>query len=46
MCEMSAETHLGLHVKYPLLLSGFNENRNVLTDFSKNAPNQISGKSV
>jgi hypothetical protein len=29
------ETCLGFHMKSPLLLSDFNENRNVLTNFNK-----------
>jgi hypothetical protein len=32
--------YIGLHVKYPLLLSDFNENWIISTDFSKNT--QIS----
>jgi hypothetical protein len=40
---MSEKMYIGLHVKYPLFLSKFNENGIFLTDFSKNPqiPNLI-----
>ena len=37
---------IGLHVKYPLFLSDFNENWIFLTDFEKMLKHQISWKSV
>jgi hypothetical protein len=36
------EKHVGLHVKRPLFLSDFNQNRNVSTNFSETSRYQIS----
>jgi hypothetical protein len=41
-----AEMHIGSHVKYPLLLSDFNQNWNVWTRFSKTPECKISWKSI
>jgi hypothetical protein len=41
-----AEKHLGLHVKYLLLVFNFNQNWDVLTNFSETPQYQISWNSV
>jgi hypothetical protein len=41
---MCTEMHVGFHVTYPLLLSSFNQNWNVLTDFTKTFQYKISLK--
>jgi hypothetical protein len=42
----TAETRGGFHVKWPLLWSDFNQNRNVLTHFNATHQYNISWKSV
>jgi hypothetical protein len=42
----NAKMHIHLHVKYPLLLSYFNEYMNVLTNFNTTHQYQISWNSV
>jgi hypothetical protein len=44
--EMWADTHVGLHVKCPLLLSDLNQNCNWLRNFSKTHQHQILIKSL
>jgi hypothetical protein len=44
--EMCAETHARLHLKCPLLLSDFNENWGVSTNFGRTYQYQISWESV
>jgi len=41
--KIRSQMHIGLHIKYPLFLSDFNESRILVTDFRKNLqiPNLI-----
>jgi hypothetical protein len=45
MSEIWSKMYIGLHVKYPLLLSDFNETWLASTDFHDILKYQISGKS-
>jgi hypothetical protein len=46
LCEIRSKMFIGLHVKYPLFLSDFNESWNFSIDFRKIHEHQISRKSV
>ena len=46
MSEIWSKMYIAFHVKYPLLLSDFNESLSFSTDFRKNAKYQFSWKSV